>query len=73
MANRASNAGNEARLAPSIAWVLAVKALGLVVIWLLFVRGKAVPVDAQRAAAAFGMSAATSDPKFISKGNPDGQ
>ena len=73
MANHAFSAGNEARLAPRIAWVLAIKALGLVLIWLLFVRGKAVPVDAQRTAAAFARNAATLDPNFRSKGNPDGQ
>jgi hypothetical protein len=73
MANHAFNAGNESRLAPRIAWVLAVKALGLAVIWLLFVRGKAVPVDAQRTAAAFGMNTATPDSNFTSKGSLDGQ
>jgi len=57
----AISGGHHTRLAPRIAAVLVVKVTGLSLIWLLFVRGHGVAVDARSAAAAFGLAGAVSD------------
>lgn len=63
----------EARLAPRIAAVLAVKVIGLALIWLLFVRDQRVTVDAHSAAAAFGLAGAPSSENRQPEGQVHGR
>jgi len=72
---RVSPAGGTApaRLAPRIALVLALKVLGLAVLWLLFVRDQRVAVDARGTASAFGLLGTQQDSSLKSEGNVHGQ
>jgi hypothetical protein len=61
------------RLALRIAAVLAIKVVGLAVLWLLFVRDERVPVDAQSTASAFGLVGPAVNSKMKLQGNASGQ
>jgi len=69
----AARRGSDARLAPRIALVLFVKALGLAALWLLFVRDRHVAVDAHTTAAAFGLVEAKANSSLKREGNVHGQ
>ena len=68
-----SRGASGARLAPRIALGLFVKIIGLILIWLLFVRDQRVSVDARSTAAAFGLVGTQPDSTVKSEGPPRGQ